>query len=182
MPYKKATPDGLDHIRMEGDSLFLAFGFRERVPGWGRQADDAYKWKGHFYDTDYQYVAHVSADGDKLIRQWGADTTRHIGYQIDPVEGVGPVPGARIVIKRDEARKLSIYEMAIPRSELKLFDPAKGSCRFGFILCNNEGLGISGGLQWSEAAGVFDHWAGAGSFTPTWMSQLACQTFFGIDR
>ena len=182
LPYKNGMPDGLGHIRYAGDCLMIAFGFRDRVPGWGRPMDDPYAWKGHFYDTDYHYVAHVSKDGDQLMRQWAADTPRRTAYQTEPREGVGPVPGAKIVIKRDEDRKLTTYEMAIPRRELALFDPSQGRCRFGFILCNNEKLGREGGLQWSEAAGVFDHWYATGSFAPSWCPMLPCQTFFGIEK
>ncbi|HUU11036.1 MAG TPA: hypothetical protein VM431_10925 [Phycisphaerae bacterium] len=143
--------------------------------------DDPYAWKGHFYDTDYHYAAHVSTEGDQLIRQWGPDTGRRIAYQTDKVPGYGPVRGATIKIRRDEAAKVTVYEMAIPRRELAMFDPAKGRCRFGFVLGNDEKLGLGGGLEWSAAAGVFDHWYASGSFGPSWVSQLPCQTFFGIE-
>ena len=182
LPYKNAMPGGLNHIRYAGDALLFSFGFRDRVPGWGRQMDDPYAWKGHFYDTDYHYVAHISTEGDQLIRQWGADTPRRMAYQTVLHPGYGPVPGAKIVIKRDEQKKITVYELSIPRAELALFDPAKGRCRFGFVLCNNEKLGLQGGLQWSEAAGVFDHWLSSGSFAPSWTSMLPCQTFFGIEK
>ena len=181
LPYRTAMPDGLTHIRHAGDALMFAFGFRDRVPRWGRQMDDPYAWKGHFYDTDYHYAAHVSTEGDQLMRQWGPDTGRRIAYQTDKVPGYGPVRGATIKIRRDEAAKVTVYEMAIPRRELAMFDPAKGRCRFGFVLGNDEKLGLGGGLEWSAAAGVFDHWYASGSFGPSWVSQLPCQTFFGIE-
>lgn len=182
LPYQNAMPDGLNHIRYAGDALMFAFGFRDRVPGWGRQMGDPYAWKGHFYDTDYLYVAHISKEGDRLLRQWGADTPRRTAYQCVLPPGYGPVPGAKIVIKRDEPAKITTYEMSIPRKELALFNPDDGRLRFGFILCNNEKLGLQGGLQWSEACGVFDHWLSAGSFAPSWCSMLPCQTFFGIEK
>ncbi|HEY3323507.1 MAG TPA: hypothetical protein VGP72_23845 [Planctomycetota bacterium] len=180
LPYKNGDPAGLNHIRYCGDAFLFAFGFRDRVPGWGRQMNDPYAWKGQFYDTDYHYAAHTSAQGDKLIRLWGPGTARRTAYQTEVVPGVEPVPGARIVIKRDEAAKLSIYELALPRSELSLFAPETGRCRFGFILANGEQAG-GGALRWSDAAGVFDHWRCAGSFSPSWQQELPCQTFFGIE-
>lgn len=178
LPYRQGEPEGLEHIRFCGDSFFFAFGFRDRVPGLGRQMDDPWAWKGHFYDTDYHYVAHTSATGSKLVRQWGANTSRRIAYQTAAVPGVGPVPGAQIRIERDETTQLTIYEMAIPRTELQLFDPRAGRLRFGFQLVSNE---IGWPLQWSAAAGVFDYWTGSGSFSPSWVSVLPCQTFFGIE-
>ena len=44
------------------------------------------------------------------------------------------LPNAKIKITRDEDKKLTLYEIVIPRTELKLFDPEKGRCRFSFLL------------------------------------------------
>ncbi len=171
-------PSGLEHIRFCGDAFFFAFGFRDRVPGWGRQMDDHWAWKGHFYDTDNHYAVHTSSTGPQLVRQWGADTPRRIAYQTAAVPGVGPVPGAQVRIERDETAELTVYEMSIPRAELKLFNPEAGRLRFGFNLVSNE---VGWPLQWASAAGVFDYWIGSGSFSPSWVSVLPCQTFFGIE-
>jgi len=179
LPYRMGEPSGLEHIRFCGDAFFFAFGLRDRVPGWGRQMDDPWAWKGHFYDTDYHYAVHTSSTGPQLVRQWGADTSRRIAYQTTAVPGVGPVPGAQVRIERDEAAQLTVYEMSIPRTELKLFDPEAGRLRFGFNLVSNE---VGWPLQWASAAGVFDYWIGSGSFSPSWVSLLPCQTFFGIEH
>ena len=168
LPYLAGTPDGLG-LPTEGDCFQFAFGFRDRVPGYGRQMDDPYVWKGDFFDTDYMYIANPSAQGDTLTRIWGPHTTRQDGYQTAQVPGLGiiaqspvynreasgtapssgtakdipptempslkeMVPNARIKITRNEDTKLTFYEMVIPRTELKLFDPEKGRCRFGFML------------------------------------------------
>jgi hypothetical protein len=174
-------PGGLGHVVFSGDALQLAFGFRDRVPGCGRQIVDPYAWKGAFYDTDDCYVAHASTQGDQLIRLWGAATSRRNGYQTEPVPGLEAVPGGRIKIVRDEQSGQTIYELAIPRAELALFDPRAGRLRFGFILYDKLLPGAGNGLNWSDAAGVFDHWRNSGSFPPTWMQRTACQTFFGIE-
>lgn len=179
LPYKTGMPGGLNHVVFMGDVLEFAFGFRDRVPGHGRTMDDPYAWKGHFYDTDYVYYAHGSTEGDMLVRQWGADTARRNGYQTEQVPGLERLADGRIRIVRDEERKLTVYELAIPRTELRLFDPSADHFRFGFILCNDERLGE---LNWSETAGVFDFWRNMGSFAPTWMQRLPCQTWFGIER
>jgi hypothetical protein len=181
LPYVIGMPGGLNHIANCGDSFEFAFGFRDRVPGFGRPIDDPWAWKGSFYDTDYCYVAHVSTDGDQLIRLWGADTTRQNGYQTEAVSYIEPVPGGKIKITRDEDKKLSLYQLAIPRAELKLFDPSAGRCRFSFVLHNDENV-AGGAMNWGDAAGVFDHWASSGSFPPTWIQQTPCQTFFGIEK
>lgn len=182
LTYKTGMPDGIDHIRNTGDSLFFAFGFRDRVPGMGREMDDPWVWKGHFYDTDYQYTAHASTEGDMLMRQWGPNTPRRTAYQTETPDGTEQVPGAKVKITRDEAQKRTMYEMAIPRKELSLFDPSAPYMRFTFMLVNDEGAGEGGALQWAEAAGVFDYWRNAGTFSPSWMSVLPCQTRFGIGK
>jgi hypothetical protein len=145
------------------------------VPGIGRQMDDPWAWKGCFYDTDYSFVAHVSTEGDQLIRIWGPDGSRGDGYQTEAVPGIEPVPGGQVKITRDESQKLTIYEIGIPRRELALFDPQAGRCRFGFILYNCE-RAAGGSMNWSDAAGVFDHWRSSGSYPPTWLPRLPCQT------
>ncbi|MBE0653797.1 MAG: hypothetical protein IH594_08360, partial [Bacteroidales bacterium] len=180
--YELGMPGGLTHPRYTGDCIMLGFGFRDRVPGKGRQMDDPLAWKGHFYDTDYLYLAYPSDQGDQLIRQWGAETPRLNGFQTDPVEHISSVPGSEIKISRNEDRELSVYEISIPRKEIKLFNDADSTLRFGFIIANNEGAGTSGKLEWSEAAGVFDYWLNTGSFAPTWDQNLPCQTYFGIAK
>lgn len=180
--FKNAMPGGLNHPRYTGDMFMFGFGFRDRVPEFGRQMDDPLAWKGQFYDTDYLYMAYTSDEGDQLIRQWGADTPRQNGFQTDPVDYIGPVDNAQIVIQRNESQQTTIYEMAIPLSELELFNQEEETLRFGFVLLNNEGAGPSGKLQWSEAAGVFDYWLNSGSFAPTWDQFLPLQTEFGIAK
>ena len=168
--YEKGRQDGLNHVVLCGDHAQLSFGFRDRVPGYGRQMDDPFAWKGQFYDTDYLYMAHSSTTGDTFVREWGADTTRQTSYQTVALPGRGKVEGAKFKITG------TFYEIAIPRSELKLFDPATMD-RFRFSVNMNNNA-----LSWSETAGVFDHWWGTSSFGPSWGSSLANQTFWGIEK
>jgi hypothetical protein len=182
LPYKEGMPDGLNYIIYCGDVFQFSFGFRDRVPGYGRQMNDPWAWKGLFYDTDYSYVAHVSTEGDQLIRHWGDNTDRRNGYQTELVPTMGPVKDGKIKITRNEDAKLTLYEIAIPRTELKLFNPTAGKCRFAFRLFNNERLGSGNCLGWAESAGVFDYWRNMGSMPPTWNQALPCQTEFGIEK
>lgn len=179
LPYRNAMPGGLNFpANIGADSLQVAFGFRDRVPGYGRPLDDPWAWKGHFYDTDHLFHLYRSTDGDLLIRQWGPQTSRRNGYQCEPVPGLEAVPAGRVKITRDEAAQLTIYECAIPRQEIAGFDPAATRCRFSFLLTSDD---ATGELNWSEAAGVFDYWRNLGSFAPTWMQRYPCQTYFGIS-
>ncbi|MEO1236365.1 MAG: hypothetical protein AAFX76_06200, partial [Planctomycetota bacterium] len=177
-PHTLGVPGGLTHVANTGDVLQLAFGFRDRVPGYGRQMDDVMAWRGDFYDTDYQYNVHSISGEPVVMRQWGPDTDRRNGYQVDDVPHIEPVAGAEVEIERDEAAGITTYELAIPRSELTLFDPGELSVRFAFMFREND---TRGRLQWAEAAGVFDHWLNYGTFAPTWAMSYPCQTFFGIE-
>jgi len=80
LPYKEGMPDGLRYITYCGNVLQFSFGFRDRVPGIGRQMDDPWAWKGSFYDTDYSFVAHVSTEGDRIIGVRVSSATRHVGH------------------------------------------------------------------------------------------------------
>lgn len=176
LPYRISFPDGLEHPVTKGDCLQFAFGFRERVPGHGRQPGDPWLWKGQICDTDYVYNAHPSTEGPQLIRNWGPDTPRRNGYQTVQEPWQRQPEGSRIMISRDEASRSTIWEIAIPRSELTLFDPSAGSLRFGFIVFSDENVT----MEWSAAAGVFDYWTTLGSYAPSWNQHLPCQTTFGI--
>ncbi|MEI6519130.1 MAG: hypothetical protein WCO98_03705 [bacterium] len=182
LPYKEGMPGGLNYVINCGDVFQFSFGFCDHVPGYGRQMDDPWAWKGMFYDTDYCYVAHTSTEGDQLIRLWGDNTERRNGYQTEDVPNMGPLKDGKIKITRNEDAKLTLYEIAIPRTELKLFNPTAGKCRFAFRLYNSEHLGSSNCLSWAESAGVFDYWRNMGSMPPTWMQALPCQTEFGIEK
>ena len=118
LPYLQGEPAGLRYVTECGSVFQFSFGFRDRVPYIGRQIDDPWAWKGTFYDTDYSYVAHVSATGDQLFRIWGPDTGRRNGYQTESVPGIGPVPRGEVKITRDEPNKLTLYEIAIPRQQM----------------------------------------------------------------
>jgi hypothetical protein len=181
VPYRQGMPDGLEFVTYCGDVLQFSFGFRDRVPGIGRQPGDPWEWKGSFFDTDYSFVAHVSTKGDQLIQIWGPDGSRQDGYQTETVPGIKTVRGGKVKITRDDRQKLTIYEVAIPRSELSLFNPLAGRCRFGFVLYNSE-KALGGSMNWSDAAGIFDYWQSSGSFPPTWTQRLPCETFFGIEQ
>lgn len=165
--WKKGEPDGIDHIALCGDVLQLVFGFRDRVPHVGRQVGDPRQWKGHFYDTDYQYAVYKDASGeDHVMRQWGPDTDRRTAYQIDLVPYVSEPEGIQVKITD------ACYEVAIPRSEIKMFDENLAELRFDFML--------NGKFQWAVSAGVFDFWKSNGSYSPSWTVTRPCQDYWGI--
>ena len=181
-PYLTADPAGLEHIRHTGDALFLAFGFRDRVPSKGRQMADPWVWKGHFHDTDVVLAAHTAVGGARLVQLWGSDGDRRNGYQTEKLPFQGDVPGGHSVVIRDEQTQITTYVVAIPRTTLPGFDPLAGACRFTFRVTESKPVRDGMTLDWGEAAGVFSHWQSMGTYSPTWDTGYPCQTIFTIAQ
>jgi hypothetical protein len=152
LPWKRGHPSGLRFVQYEADTVHLSFGFRDRVPGHGRQMDDPWAWKGHFYDTDYHYIAPATTDaGDMLVRQWGPDTDRRTAYQTDAIPHGQPVPGARLVITKGRirligARRRAHHPFTAPTAMLRT------TC-----CCRNRNRMITGSSIMAAAALICGH-------------------------
>jgi hypothetical protein len=81
-------------------------------------AGNSDKEKGVSHDTDYSFVAHVSAAGDQLIRIWDPEGSREDGYQTEEVPGIGPVPGG----KELSGRQPQLFEPRIKFERLRFTD------------------------------------------------------------
>ncbi|NQT52482.1 hypothetical protein HQ576_10545, partial [bacterium] len=78
-------------------------------------------------DTDYEYAAYTCTDGKSEL--WrvlapGAPRTHYYPRQPRPKFGQGPVSGAQHVVRRQG--KVTVYELAIPWTELKRWTPKAG--------------------------------------------------------
>jgi hypothetical protein len=189
--FPQGLPGGLFTIHRQGDAVAFAFGFRHRVPSLGgRDLDHPWCWKGHYYDTDYLYTMHGSTLGDMLVQHWDEASPRRWGYQTLNLPEHKKLPGSSVVINRGGT---TVYECAIPRSEMPLFDPSKMSaCRFSFIIINNEQAALlprydgkedmQYNMQYARGYGVFDYWNKyLSSFGVSWNPMQPCQTRFAIE-
>jgi hypothetical protein len=188
----RGMPGGIFTITRQGDAFSFAFGFRNRVPPTqvkGRDITEPWCWKGHYYDTDYLYTAHASTQGDKLVQHWDESSPRRWGYQTENLPEHKDVPEGKVKIVRGGT---TIYECAIPRAQIELFDPSKmDACRFAFIIINGEAAGelyydkkddMNFNLQYTRAYGQFDHWNKfLSSWGPSWNGLGPCQTRFAIE-
>lgn len=89
-------------------------------------------------DTDYEYAAYACLDGrSELWRILAPDAPRTHYYprQPRPKFGQAPVEGGQHVVKREG--KITVYELAIPWSELKRWKPKAGQT-FGFTFRVNN--------------------------------------------
>jgi hypothetical protein len=189
--FPRGMPGGIFTIQRQGDCFCFAFGFRPRVPEVGRQLDEPWAWKGHYFDTDYLYVAHSSTNGDQLVQNWDAATKyRRWGYQTDNLPEHHSVTGGQVKIVRSGTT--TTYETAIPRTQMPLFNPANmDACRFAFIIVNAEAASttlydtkedMKQQMQYTRNYGVFDHWNKLlSSFGPSWVPLQPCQTRFAIE-
>ena len=181
--YRTSMLDGIGFPIYSGDCIEAVFGFRDRADDEPRKPDDPWYWKGNFRDTDYQYLLYTSTDGPQFIRIHKPGTPYRVSYQTVAHPGQGPVEGGKLVIRRDEAAKVTYYEASMPRGEMPLFKPDSADrIRYAFLASNDEGVGHGGQLQWAQASGVFDYWLNTGSFQPTWNEIWPCQTFWGVGK
>lgn len=180
--YRNAELDGINFPIYTGDSVEFAFGINPRAEDDYRKPSDPWYWKGDFRDTDYQYIAYPSTDGPLLLRLHKPGSPYRDGYQCEAPPGQGPIPGSRINITR--AGDLTLYEIAIPRSEIALFKPeSQPQIRFAFLVSDDAHAGNATTLQWAKAAGVWDYWENQGTFQPTWESSItAAQTPWGYGK
>jgi hypothetical protein len=189
--FPAGLPGGLEIPMRTTDGIALGFGFRHRVPNLGgRELTEPWAWRGHYYDTDYLFMAHPSTQGDKLVQNWDADSPRRWGYQTDPFPEHKYVTGGKATIANSGGT--TTYEIAIPRSVMKLFDPSKmNACRFAFVVLNTEMASVGYldkkgdmefNMQYARGYGVFDHWNKyLSSFGPSWSPTEPAQTRWGIE-
>jgi hypothetical protein len=177
--YKHGMLNGVDFPFYIGDSVEFGFGINQRAEDDYHKSGDPWYFKGDFRDTDYLYIAYPSALGPQLIRLHKPGIPFRDGFQTEAPVGQGAIRGSRIVITRQG--DASVYELSIPRSELKLFSPEKmPRIRFGFVVSDSAKANDGALLEWSKTAGVFDYWLNNGSYQPTWQSLYAAQTAWGF--
>jgi len=165
------------------DSINISIGFGERNKNSLRSADDPWAWKGAYRDMDYNYDLFKDKNGvDHLYRLRDPNSPRTYPYQTEDAAKyypyVGEVSGAKINITRDEANKITLYQVAVPLSEIGLNKGVKEPFRLGYVQSNDEGFGL---LEYSVAAGGFDYRVCGDSFNPTWANLHALSTWIGFD-
>ncbi|SEG92334.1 beta-glucosidase [Actinacidiphila yanglinensis] len=125
----------------QGDSLQLAA--TSGVPG-SSASESTASVNGH-----YEYGAALTSVGSQLYR-W-----------IAPSEGSGQVTNAHVSVTRDEATHTTLYELALPWSDLTSVQPEANTV-FSFSLdVNDKDNGVRKGYtQWGEGIGTSKDVAG----------------------
>jgi hypothetical protein len=118
----------------QGDSL--QFAATSGVPG-ASATESTASVNGH-----YEYGAALTSAGSQLYR-WTA-----------PTEGSGQVTDATVNVTRDEATHTTLYEMALPWSDLSSVQPTANNV-FSFALDDNDkDNGVRKGYdQWGDGIG-----------------------------
>jgi len=76
------------------------------------------------------------------------------------------IDSARLAVVRDDVKEITVYEAAVPWSELKLVDRTK-PVRFSFVINDRDrGNSKEGWLEW--AAGAGETKGNELSFSPSW--------------
>ena len=63
------------------------------------------------------------------------------------------VDNAQLQITRDENAKETIYELALPWTELKPCEPIDGMISFSVLVNDNDGKGRKGWIEWGSGIG-----------------------------
>ncbi len=163
-----ASPASLQ-AALSGSAVQVAFGFGDRSDDAPRTPEDPWCWKGMIRDTDYLYLLAPGAEGQAHVAclhqpsmVWGESLLR----------GAATVPEGRCAVGRDGAK--TIYEAAIPRSQLKAFDETE--LRLGVVIHSNGRT-----RQLARCCGIFQYLASGGSFLPSENSALLPnQVWWGV--
>jgi hypothetical protein len=165
------------------DAIQIGFGLRDAA--WMQPGS------GPFRDTDFGFLLspfHLRPDGTidaRVLRLWNPQAP--FGALRDRTRWAGAVPGAHLEIRRNEREGESVYEAAVPLSEVPELNPATrvagiqtfgNPVRFSWIVHGNNGEK----LQWARENNVFDWWNNTGSFLPPSEFSYAAQTFLGFSQ
>jgi beta-glucosidase len=118
----------------EGDSL--QFAATSGVPG-ASATESTASVNGH-----YEYGAALTPDGPQLYR-WTS-----------PAQGAGPVTDATVNVTRDDATDTTLYEVALPWSDLTSVQPTANTVFSISAMLNNVDTGVRNGyLEWGGGIG-----------------------------
>jgi hypothetical protein len=142
--------------------------------------DDPNYRDGSFRNTDYEFgLMDTEADGSMVWRYLAPGLRWHHYYPFSPRLRFdqGPVPGAKIVVRRDDPKLLWTYEAAIPLSELKELKPEPGKViRFSFRL-NQDGRSH---VDWSHGRSTCK--MNSFGFHPDWVIDYSVETEWGFVK
>jgi hypothetical protein len=177
------NPDGEYSFWRGNDAIQIAFGLRDAA--WMQPGS------GPFRDTDFGFLLspfHARPDGTidaRVLRLWNPQAP--FAKLPDRTRWAGAAPGAHLEIRRNERGGETLYEAAIPLSEIPELNPATrvasaqsfgNPVRFAWIVHENDGEK----LQWARENHVFDWWNNTGSFLPSSDFSVAAQTFLGFAQ
>ncbi|MFD0714360.1 DNRLRE domain-containing protein [Paenibacillus sp. GCM10027626] len=67
----------------------------------------------------------------------------------------GPIKNGKLVVKRDESKKVTVYQMALPWSELSPVLPLRNEVMsFSLLVNDNNGNGRRGWMEWGSGIGL----------------------------
>jgi len=119
----------------QGDSLQVAV--TSGVPGSSATVSTS-STEGH-----YEYGAALTPQGAQVYRWWAPTG-----------QATGPVTDAAVHVTRDDATNTTLYELALPWSDLTSVQPVAGSVFSISVLLNDANNGVREGfLQWGGGIG-----------------------------
>jgi hypothetical protein len=157
-------------LPFDGDSIQIAFGVDAEDPHKLKKPSDPGYRRGLIFDTDYEYALSLTPKGPELFRLHTPETGYQTFYPTNPDIGLGLIPNAKFAVVRDDVKEVTIYEVAIPWSELKLVDRSK-PVRFSCLINDRDKERKEGWLELGAGLGVKK--GSHLSFSPSWVFTTA---------
>lgn len=152
-------------LPFDGDTLQIAFGVDAEDPHKLKSPRDKDYYRGLIFDTDYEYAISLTPRGTEVFRLHTPETGYYTYYPTNPDLGLGLVPSAKAFIHRDDVKERTIYEVAIPWTELRMVK-GKNLIRFAFLITDRDKGGMEGWIESPAGAGVLK--GNEMSFSPYW--------------
>ncbi len=143
---------GKMYVTWDKDNLYLSAQVRDDVMAQTQTGDQI--WNG----DSIQFALAPGLPGE--VEQWyeiGMALTPQ-GPQIyrwnDRGKKDGPITTAKLAIERNEQHAETIYELALPWSEIDAIVPEDRIFSFSFLVNDNDGQGRKGYLEWGSGIGA----------------------------
>jgi hypothetical protein len=135
-------------------------------PATGGDASAGIPARGILEDTEYEFSLALTPQGPVAFKLRSPMSGDASFYPTNPEVGLGPTTDVKLAVKRDDINEMTVYEAAIPWSELADL-PHDAPFHLAFKLNDKDrGAGVEGWIESNAGAGIAR--GNELSFSPSW--------------